>query len=390
MDFVFVTGKLGQGKTLISMSKIRDRIRKGCKVATNCDIRLENMFNRKTDKPRVIRLPDKPTLEDLEFIGKGHDGPYDETKNGLLVLDECGDWFNARNWQDKSRAGVNSWFRHARKLGWDVYLIVQNISIIDNQARDSLAAAVATCRRLDKLQIPFITPLSKLLLDYPIRPPKLHIARVEDDVGFILDRWTYTGTDLYSSYDTRQVFRSDYPHGVHSLLTPWHLYGRHSKPLTFGRFMRLTRIYMKRFSKPGLAFMSSTAGALLAWSYLGLTAPESPHKTVSAPVAASASVSSSAPSSVPVTFAQEYGSWLYDGATNINGRLTFYLINPQGIRIASSDEIFSGVTFSEASSCGLKLKRSSDIIFIKCAPVEPPDPSLRAYPSSPDTVAQAQ
>lgn len=386
MDFVFVTGKLGQGKTLISMSKIRDRIRKGCRVATNCDIRLENMFNRKTDKPRVIRLPDKPTLEDLEFIGKGHDGPYDETKNGLLVLDECGDWFNARNWQDKSRAGVNSWFRHARKLGWDVYLIVQNISIIDNQARDSLAAAVATCRRLDKLQIPFITPLSKLLLDYPIRPPKLHIARVEDDVGFVLDRWTYTGTDLYTSYDTRQVFRSDYPHGVHSLLTPWHLYGRHSKPLTFGRFMRLTKIYLKRFSKPGVGLAGAILGGALAMSFA--PAPLAPVATPSVPVApVSASVAVASP---PLTFAQEYGSWLYDGATNINGRLTFYLINPQGIRIASSDEIFSGVTFSEASSCGLKLKRASDIIFIKCAPVEPPDPSLRAYPASPDTVAQAQ
>lgn len=224
------------------------------------------------------------------------------------------------------------------------------------------------------------------MLDYPIRPPKLHIARVEDDVGFVLDRWTYTGTDLYTSYNTMQVFRSDYPHGVHSLLTPWHLYGRHSKPLTFGRFMRFTKIYLKRFSKPGVGLAGAILGGALAMSFA--PAPLAPVATPSVPVApVSSSVAVASP---PLTFAQEYGSWLYDGATNINGRLTFYLINPQGIRIASSDEIFSGVTFSEASSCGLKLKRASDIIFIKCAPVEPPDPSLRAYPASPDTVAQAQ
>lgn len=380
MDFVFVTGKLGQGKTLISMSKIRDRIRKGCKVATNCDIKLENMFNRKTDKPRVIRLPDKPTLEDLELIGSGHDGPYDETKNGLLVLDECGDWFNARNWQDKSRAGVNSWFRHARKLGWDVYLIVQNISIIDNQARDSLAAAIATCRRLDKLQIPFITPLSKLLLDYPIRPPKLHIARVEDDVGFVLDRWTYTGTDLYTSYDTRQVFRSDYPHGVHSLLTPWHLYGRYTKPLTFVRFMRLTKIYLRRVSNPVLVLLGSILGSALTLSFSGSKAAEPSLKS---------DPSTTAPAVTLDRVSDRFKSWFYDGATSINGRTTFFLVNPDGIRIPSTDDTFEGVLFSEVSSCGLKLKKASDMIFIKCAPVGPPDPSLRAYASS-DTIAKAQ
>jgi hypothetical protein len=37
------------------------------------------------------------------------------------------------------------------------------------------------------------------------------------------DRWLYTGTDLYKAYDTEQVFRNDYEHGVYCYLSPWHL-----------------------------------------------------------------------------------------------------------------------------------------------------------------------
>lgn len=45
----------------------------------------------------MIRLPDKPSLNDLLAIGVGNTS-YDESRNGLLVLDECGTWFNSRSW----------------------------------------------------------------------------------------------------------------------------------------------------------------------------------------------------------------------------------------------------------------------------------------------------
>lgn len=77
------------------------------------------MFHGPTDKPRIIRMPDKPTVSDLNAIGNANP-TYDEELNGLLVRDECGTWFNARGWQDMSRAPVLEWFLHARKLGWNV------------------------------------------------------------------------------------------------------------------------------------------------------------------------------------------------------------------------------------------------------------------------------
>ncbi|WP_337223689.1 zonular occludens toxin domain-containing protein, partial [Escherichia coli] len=134
MAVYVVTGKLGSGKTLVSVSRIQERLAKGCPVATNLDLKLHNMptVGRYAKKTRVIRIPDKPSLNDLLAIGTGNTS-YDESRNGLLVLDECGTWFNSRSWGDKDRQPVIDWFLHARKLGWDIIFLIQDISIMDKQ-----------------------------------------------------------------------------------------------------------------------------------------------------------------------------------------------------------------------------------------------------------------
>lgn len=48
--------------------------------------------------------------------------------------------------------------------------------------------------------------------------------------GLCEDVHRYSGRNLYSLYDTKQAFSRDYPHGMHSLLTPWHLRGRYLPP----------------------------------------------------------------------------------------------------------------------------------------------------------------
>lgn len=372
MDFIFITGKLGQGKTLAAMAQIKLRIERGCTVATNCDIFLDKMFGQKTDKPRVIRIPDKPTIEDLEIIGRGYDSKYgyDESKNGLLVLDECGTWFNSRNWQDKTRMAVNNWMLHARKLGWDVYLIVQDISIIDNQARDALAAGVARCKRLDKIRIPWIGSITKSLMGWELRPPKVHSARIEDDLGLLLDRWVYRGTDLYHCYDTRQAFRSDYPHGVHSLLTPWHRFGRYLRP-SKNRTMRLTKIYFKKHSRTALLcfgmLLGSAFGLYQSYKLTGSISPVSGAFTPPGSIAPGSPLAAQA-------FKDKWAGWSYDGSQSINRNLVFFLVNPEGIRIPSSDSIFEGITLSEPSSCAIKLQLAKDSVFLKCRDSSEPKP----------------
>ena len=65
--------------------------------------------------------------------------------------------------------------------------------------------------------------------------------------------------DIEKCYDTRQVFLADYPHGTHSVLSPWHVEGRYLEPpkLTF---------WQRLFAKPDPApkFTPRPAGDV-AW-----------------------------------------------------------------------------------------------------------------------------
>lgn len=251
MSVYIVTGKLGNGKTLVTVGRIRDAIRAGCRIATNLDIDLVSMFGKQGRNINLMRIPDKPNIDDLNAIGKGYDGiEYDENKFGILVLDECGTWFNSRNWQDKSRKDVNDWFLHARKLGWHVYIIIQDISMLDSQARDAIGELLVTCKRMDKIRVPFIGPMIKTLTGINVTMPRIHRAKVTYADGLVSDVWVYRGNDLFRCYDTRQSFIQNYPHGTHSLLTPWHTHGRFAIEMNWRNMMRITKIYWKRFASP--------------------------------------------------------------------------------------------------------------------------------------------
>ena len=122
MTVYFVTGKLGSGKSLVSVGKIRDYLIAGRRVATNLDLYLDEMFTH--NKSPVSRLPDKPRIEDMLALGDGYESENardnDESHYGLIVLDECGTWLNSREWNDKGRRALIDWFLHARKRRWDV------------------------------------------------------------------------------------------------------------------------------------------------------------------------------------------------------------------------------------------------------------------------------
>jgi len=227
MSSFIVTGKQGHGKSLIATARIFHYLLKGNKVATNLDIYLDAYLSPKS-KRSIIRLPDKPTVEDFKMIGSANEG-YDEEKNGLLVLDELGAWFNTRAWQDKGRKETLEHFLYLRKLGWDVFLLVHDIDNIDGQLRDMLGEHLVVCRRLDRIKIPFIGNILKAI-GFKGTLPKMHRARVyfgETERDILVDTWNYFGKQFYKAYNTKQIFSASYPHGVHSLLSPWHTKGRY-------------------------------------------------------------------------------------------------------------------------------------------------------------------
>lgn len=208
-----VTGKKGNGKSLICVARIQQALKRGCRIATNLDLNLEHLLPLENRTARVIRLPDRPTRDDLEALGSGFDGPYDEDKFGLLVLDELATWLNARTFADKGRAGVLDWLAHSRKLHWHTYLIAQGPNQIDKQVREALVEYHVVCRRTDRLKVPFL----------PLRMPKAHVAFVRYGVeqhALISDRWYFRGLDLYKAYDTEQKFSESYDKGIYSLVPP--------------------------------------------------------------------------------------------------------------------------------------------------------------------------
>jgi Zonular occludens toxin (Zot) len=216
MSVFFLTGTLGAGKTLASVSMIKKRLQKGLKVATNLDLNLDKLLPAKS-QTSYIRIPDKPTIEAFDAIGRGSDD-VDESTYGLLVLDELGTWLNSRSWNDKKRQPVLDWFLHARKLGWDILFIVQDIELIDKQARDALCEFLVIARRMDKM------PFLQMFM------PKMHLATVyygNTKQAPKTDRWFYRGTDFYDAYDTRQVFSPNYEHGTFSTLSNWHNIARY-------------------------------------------------------------------------------------------------------------------------------------------------------------------
>jgi hypothetical protein len=230
MPVYLVTGKLGSGKSLATVGRIKDYLNQGRPVATNLDLYLEKLINPFAENSVAYRLPDKPALEDLEALPSPlADGEYDESKTGLIVLDECGTWFNTRSFTDKTRLPLINKLLHIRKCGWDVMFIVQHIEMIDKQVREGLGEHVVYCQRADRLGIPFITGFSKIF-GLSIRPPKIHLALVKygtSSLSPVVDRWIYNGSDLYDAYDTRQIFGAS-DCGINSLLPPQTVFGRYT------------------------------------------------------------------------------------------------------------------------------------------------------------------
>ncbi|MCH8475995.1 MAG: hypothetical protein LAT55_12305 [Opitutales bacterium] len=259
-----VTGKLGAGKTLMSVSRIEKYLHEGRKVATNLDIDLSAMLGPYKRNTELYRLPDIPTIESLKSLPKGYDGDeIDESKNGLLVLDECGIFFDSRNWNDPRRKPINAHFKLLRKLRWDAILIIQDIDNLDSDARRTIAEHVVYCRRMDRLRIPIISWLVKLITTYDLPLPQVHYGIVKygtSENSMKVDDWTYYGKRLYSCYNTEQLFDEQVNHsgidGLTRILPPYFTDGRYITP-----FQRLKNAFKNYEIKGYHAFL---AGALMA------------------------------------------------------------------------------------------------------------------------------
>jgi len=240
MPNYIVTGKLGAGKGKFGVSRMREALQAGKRVATNFDLFHEHLTPASC-RHAAIRVPDRPTFDDLMALGHGQPGDYDEDKMGELHLDECASWLNTRQYADKGRAALIDWIVHARKHGWCVYFYVQGLEMIDKQIREALADYCVKIIRADRIKVPVVGGLLPKKLS---TLPRIHMANISmiDVPGVVIDRDYFRGDDLHDAYNTRQVFREwnrDPKHpgfatedcmGPFSYLSAWHVKGRHDTP----------------------------------------------------------------------------------------------------------------------------------------------------------------
>jgi hypothetical protein len=103
---------------------------------------------------------------------------------------------------------VLNWLFLSRKLHWDIIILAQDADQIDKQARTTLCDYLVQSSRLDRQKIPYLAPLLDFLLISSYMP-RVHIYDVYygfSTVGKRIERWSYTGEDIYNGYDTNQRF----------------------------------------------------------------------------------------------------------------------------------------------------------------------------------------
>lgn len=206
-----IQGERGSGKGLAAMGKAKEYIERGCPVATNMDMFLEKLVNEHNTTV-CYRLPDFPRVEDFEALPVAYDVNYKGAEhNGLLILDELGALFNSRSWNDKGRLGVLHWLFQSRKYHWDLLLLVQDVDTIDVQMRNTLCDYLVQASRLDRQKIPYLGAFMDFL-GFNGYFPKIHVYHVYYGISTQnppVDKWRFSGQDLYQSYDTNQIFKQD-------------------------------------------------------------------------------------------------------------------------------------------------------------------------------------
>jgi len=339
MPVYFLTGTLGAGKTLASVSMIAKRFRRGGKLATNLDINLDKLLPL-SSKSSYVRLPDKPSIDDFHAIGRGSED-VDENTYGLLVLDELGTWLNSRSWNDKARQPVLDWFLHARKLGWDIVFVVQNIDLIDKQARDALCEYLVIARRLDRL--PF----------FQVFMPRFHVATVyygNTVQSPKVDRWFYQGKQLYDAYDTRQVFSASYEHAAFSQLSNWHLIDRYKPPAAKFNFSSFLRRHISGYVSGLLSavVVVSTASGFVSGDIAEPAVP--------------VSISTPAPVVDPVLSIEPLGDLHIVGS--VGNR---YIFNTSSGHQTSRDLVGMGYTVSYVRPCLARLSQGTSSFTVTCS-----------------------
>lgn len=214
MASYFTQGELGAGKGIFAAFiafRYYNNPDKNIRVATNYP--LDTYLLGKDSDKEITVLPCSVRVEDLEFLGDGSPPSYKDNF-GCLIIDECSEFLNSRDFKRHDRLKMLDWFRHARKHHWDVYFIVQHPDSLDNQLRDAALENLVILRDLSKIRIPFYTSFKEMFGSKEPRRDKRrntlipHIVQVfvyykKKSAGDKpVDKYSIMAKEYYNLYDT--------------------------------------------------------------------------------------------------------------------------------------------------------------------------------------------
>lgn len=198
-----VTGLLGGGKSYGSVLDMCLHIKRGGVVATNIELNLDKVA-RFTVRSRSFCADRYYHIDpdvDVDFWGwpRG-DQRGVGNRRVLVVIDEAGEWFSGLLSRSKT-VEFASWLRQSDKRGQDVYLIVQDASILAKQGR-VLVHRWLYMRYMLHWRIP--------VLGWPLPPPwRYEFHRLEfDRTGRIPIGKTISMRDkrIFGIYQTSAMF----------------------------------------------------------------------------------------------------------------------------------------------------------------------------------------
>lgn len=132
MSVILYTGTPGSGKSLDVARQIMTKARFGQKFIGNMLINRDSLGEHAGNYIYVDTYSLDPS-QLIEYAKKYHiHGKEGQT---ILVIDECQQIFNSREWNRPIMKAWNSFFQVHRHFGYDVYLVTQYDRLIDRQVR---------------------------------------------------------------------------------------------------------------------------------------------------------------------------------------------------------------------------------------------------------------
>jgi hypothetical protein len=131
-----IVGRPGTGKSYSAVDMVRNFLRKGTDVYSNVPID-ESKFWEGNEPKKKGKLFFWKSLAQFRYI-----------ENGIVIIDEAGSYFEARNWA-KFSLDDRIKFQQHRKQKLDIYLIAQSFARIESSIRQ----LTATVYQMQKINI---------------------------------------------------------------------------------------------------------------------------------------------------------------------------------------------------------------------------------------------